>query len=217
MSETAGASEHENRRSPRVCVYVDGFNLYFGLKDRGWKRYYWLDIWLLAENLTRQGRTDAVKYFTAHVKGNPPKEQRQQAFLHALNHHRPALQITYGHYLIKPWQCRRCGGRSDIPEEKMTDVNIATSLIGDAYEDAFDVAILVSADSDLVPPIRRIRSLWPEKKVIVAFPPKRSSNNLRQVAHGTFYINEKTIRVSQLPNPVRKQDGTELWRPKEWR
>jgi uncharacterized LabA/DUF88 family protein len=201
----------------RLAVYVDGFNLYFGLRDARWKRYYWLDIWLLEENLARGGQVRLVKYFTAHVKGNPPKEQRQQAFLHALAHHRPALRIIHGHYLLKSWQCRRCGTVWRIPEEKKTDVNIATNLLGDAYEDLFDTAILVSADSDLVPPIEMIRSLWPDKRIVVAFPPRRSSNDLRKTAHGAFFINEKTVRVSQLPNPVTKPDGGQLWKPVEWK
>jgi hypothetical protein len=28
----------------RVITYVDGFNLYFGMRSRGWRRYYWLDV-----------------------------------------------------------------------------------------------------------------------------------------------------------------------------
>ena len=28
----------------RVNAYIDGFNLYFGLKSKGWRRYYWLDL-----------------------------------------------------------------------------------------------------------------------------------------------------------------------------
>ncbi len=27
----------------RVIVYIDGFNLYFGLKSKGWRRYFWLN------------------------------------------------------------------------------------------------------------------------------------------------------------------------------
>ena len=29
----------------RVSVYVDGFNLYYGLKSKGWRRYYWLNLY----------------------------------------------------------------------------------------------------------------------------------------------------------------------------
>ena len=39
----------------------------------------------------------------------------------------------------------------------MTDVNIATAMLTDAYRDRFDTALLVSADSDLVPPVRAAR------------------------------------------------------------
>jgi uncharacterized LabA/DUF88 family protein len=216
MTQNSLSADSTAASCRRIAVYVDGFNLYFGLKDAGWKRHYWLDIWQLAENLVRGGRLCLVKYFTAHVKGNPPKQQRQQVFLQALAAHRPRLQIICGHYLLKQWQCRKCGNISQMAEEKKTDVNIATNLLGDAYEDLFDAAIVVSADSDLVPPIEMIRSLWPEKRVVVGFPPKRASKELRKVAHNTFYINEAAIRVSHLPNPVVKADGGQLSKPVGW-
>ena len=38
----------------------------------------------------------------------------------------------------------------------MTDVNIATQMIIDAYQDKYDTAMLISGDSDLVPPIKAI-------------------------------------------------------------
>jgi len=31
----------------RVITYIDGFNLYFGLKSKDWQRYYWLNLQLL--------------------------------------------------------------------------------------------------------------------------------------------------------------------------
>ena len=79
----------------RTMAYVDGFNLYYGLKSKGWKRYYWLDVWRLAENLMRHGQLIGVKYFTACVRANPPKEARQQAYLGALRAHRPEVEIIY--------------------------------------------------------------------------------------------------------------------------
>ena len=44
--------------------------------------------------------------------------------------------------------------------EKMTDVNIATHLIIDAFQDRYDMAMLISGDSDLVPPIKAVHSLY---------------------------------------------------------
>ena len=52
----------------RVIAYIDGFNLYFGLKDKGWQRYYWLDVTRLAENILEPNSVlMGVKYFTARV------------------------------------------------------------------------------------------------------------------------------------------------------
>ena len=56
----------------RVRMYVDGFNLFYGLRARGWRRYYWLDLHRLAENLLRPGqRLDAVRYFTSRLEYDP--------------------------------------------------------------------------------------------------------------------------------------------------
>lgn len=35
----------------RVIAYIDGFNLYFGLKSKNWKKYYWLNVHGMAESL----------------------------------------------------------------------------------------------------------------------------------------------------------------------
>ena len=40
---------------PRVIAYIDGFNLYFGLKSQGWQRYFWLNVQSLATNLLKPG------------------------------------------------------------------------------------------------------------------------------------------------------------------
>jgi hypothetical protein len=37
--------------SPRVIAYFDGFNLFFGLKSKGWKQFYWLDVHAVARAL----------------------------------------------------------------------------------------------------------------------------------------------------------------------
>ena len=39
-------------KSERVIVYIDGFNLYFGLRSKGWKKYYWLNLKEFSRSLT---------------------------------------------------------------------------------------------------------------------------------------------------------------------
>ena len=38
---------------PRVIAYVDGYNLYHGLKAKNWQRFYWLNIPALAGHLLK--------------------------------------------------------------------------------------------------------------------------------------------------------------------
>jgi len=49
----------------RVIAYIDGYNLYYGLREQGWKRYYWLNLQKLAGQFLRQvppaiGRPDQM-------------------------------------------------------------------------------------------------------------------------------------------------------------
>ena len=37
----------------RVIAYVDGFNLYHGLRAKGWKRFYWLNLPALVRRLLK--------------------------------------------------------------------------------------------------------------------------------------------------------------------
>jgi uncharacterized LabA/DUF88 family protein len=213
----------------RVFAYIDGFNLHFGLRDAGFHRYYWLNLQALAAGLLKPGqRLVCTKYFTARVsggrRGDPQalakaweeKRKRQSLFLEAVAT-LPDLQTFEGHFLSKTVECRNCGGGWRTHEEKMTDVRIATEMLTDAFADSFDVALLISADSDLVPPVSAIRSLFPRKRIIAAFPPKRSSEQLKKAVNGWLAIGEDKLRQSLFPDRIRKPDGFLLERPAKWR
>jgi hypothetical protein len=66
--------------------------------------------------------------------------------------------------------CKSCKATYRAREEKESDVNIATHLVSDAYEDLFDQAFLVTNDSDLVGPLRFLRARFPKKKVKIIVP-----------------------------------------------
>jgi len=102
-------------------------------------------------------------------------------------------------------------------EEKMTDVNIACHMLTDAMAGRFDVALLISGDSDLVPPVQNIRQHWPNKRVIAVFPPNRHSKALKDAVHGYVNINEYNLRQCLLPDVVRLQSGETAERPDHWR
>ncbi|MGD0004503.1 MAG: NYN domain-containing protein [Anaerolineaceae bacterium] len=201
----------------RVITYIDGFNLYFGLKSNRWQRYYWLDLLLLSKNLLKPNQQlDYTKYFTSRVANPPDKRIRQNTYLEALAT-LPNFSITYGKYQHNPHTCRNCGYIEIIPSEKMTDVNIAVELLGDAYEDNFDTALLISADSDLTTPIEKVRRLFPKKRVVSIFPPGRASKELAKVADACFHLGRGVISKSLFPAKVRKADGYILTCPAKWR
>ena len=201
-------------------MYIDGLNLYYGMKSMGWRRYYWLDLQRLSERLLRPyQRLQFVRYFTAKFLPDdnaPGRVERQDAYLQALSS-LPKVRIQYGFHLEKTITCPYCGSGIRRYEEKMTDVNIAAALLEDANNDLFDAAILISADSDLTRPIEVVRQKFASKRVRVAFPPKRHSLHLSEVATAAFTIGRKRIAQSQLPDPVVKPDGYEIAKPASWR
>lgn len=202
----------------RVNAYVDGFNLYFGLKAAHLKKYYWLDLDALVKSLLKAGQQFGVThYFTTPIRDNHRNEAdrfRQIDYLQALATR--GVGIQYGHYLEKTRTCRRCGASWNDYEEKMTDVNLAVQLVVDAFDDKFDVALIISGDSDLTTPVKCVRRRFPDKRLIVAFPPRRHSAELKRAAHGYLTIGEDKLRGSQLPERIVKPNGHVLTRPVTW-
>lgn len=98
----------------------------------------------------------------------------------------------------------------------MTDVNIAVEMLSDAYWDVFDVALLISADSDLSAPVRAINTLFGQKRVVVPFQPQRFSAQLQGLAHAFIHIGRATISKSVFPDRIQKADGFILSKPPEW-
>ena len=98
----------------------------------------------------------------------------------------------------------------------MTDVNMAVQMLTDAYKDLFNTAILISGDSDLTTPVTTLRQQFPSKRLIVAFPPGRKSNELSKASNGFLTIGEAHLRQSQFPNEVTRPDGYVLTRPATW-
>ena len=200
----------------RIITYIDGFNLYFGLKSAGMKRFYWLNLQLMVQNLLKAHQELVfTKYFTSRVSYPADKQRRQSTFIEALETLND-LRVYYGHYQANPQRCRKCGNKVMIPSEKMTDVNIAVEMMSDAYQNLFDVALLVSADSDLTAPILAIKNLFPQKRVIVVFPLQRHSAQLQHLAHGYLQIGRANLAKSVFPDKVQKADGFVLQRPPEW-
>lgn len=185
----------------RVIAYIDGYNLYFGLRAAGWRKYLWLNLQVLVRNLLKPNQELILtKYFTAIDA------------LRTLDN----FEIFFGQFQANPRRCRKCGHNENVSQEKMTDVNIAVEMMKDAFQNSFDTALLISGDGDLTAPVAAVKNLFPSKRIIIAFPPQRKSYRLQEQAHGSFIIGRNNIAKSLFPQEVVSSGGHVLRRPEEW-
>jgi len=211
-----------------VVVYIDGFNLYFGIRwqaikqgsqeepDPRWYSYLWLDLHAMCTRmLTDRQDLVAIKYFTAPIIGGKKKKERQNAYLDAIRT-LPKVEVIFGRFEPDRKECDYCGKSNLHPQEKKTDVNIATRLICDGLADIYDTAILVTADSDLIPAIQAIKKLKPNKRIIVAFPPNRYSKELEDATHAKITIWEPMLRKNGLPAIIKRNGLADVVRPEKY-
>lgn len=207
-------------KEQKVIVYVDGFNFYYGLKNSPqWKRYYWLDIVGLFEKFMRNDQDlVAVKYFSARPLNNKDKFDRQQAWFMA-NDENPKFNLVLGKYLEKTIECRRCHYKMKTFEEKESDVRIATQIVSDAKSGMCDIAIVVSADSDMKPAIELAQLSG--IKVYVYFPPNHYSNaiaNMPGMCITQLQHYGSRFRQSIFPDEITLQkSGYILHIPAKWK
>jgi uncharacterized LabA/DUF88 family protein len=201
----------------RVMVYIDGYNLYYGLRERYNSKYKWLDLQLLAESfISSDMELSGVKYFTAITKNNSNTQKRQAIYLKALETNCNKIEIIKGRFLSKIKRCRACRATYQTFEEKKTDVNIACHIVNDAYQELYDVIYIVSGDSDLVPPVEILKIHHPNIKTIIVNPPKRKSSELCNTAGSWFTIGKQKLQLSQLPDELHTKSGAILHCPSQW-
>jgi len=208
----------------RTIVYIDGFNFYYRcLKG---SRYKWLNpVVLCRDVLSSMNHVVGVQYYTARVNArpdDPDQPVRQDTYLRALRT-LPEVSIHLGHYLTKPVRLPLANPVNGQPrvvevlraEEKGSDVNLASHLVRDAFRAEFDVAVVISNDSDLYEPIRIVTQelgkpvglLVPEGVVISA--------KLKPVASFIRTIRRTALARSQFPDRLTDGNGA-FQKPSRW-
>jgi len=226
----------------RTSVYIDGFNFYYGcMKFSPWK---WLDIGAFLRLKLPKNRIDSIKYFTARIvpRSDPSQAVRQQTYLRALAT-LPEVEIIYGHFLASP---KTLPVASTVPghpgfqagpiqyvevmntEEKGSDVNLATHLLVDGWQGKYDVAIVISNDSDLAYPVRVVRTILGRRIGVIApildpdtrslpskYRPRVQSRELTVAASFVWKITPSELATTQFP--VDLHDGTGIFhKPAHW-
>jgi hypothetical protein len=205
----------------RTVVYVDALNFYYGsLKGSGWK---WLNLQQVFERLLSHDHLVKVHYCTAMIQG--PGWQRQQAYLDAMHKACPKVQVTFGNMKKRQRVCgvRTCnkpGAKFWHPEEKRTDVNLAVHMVDDAYQGLCDRMVLVTGDTDLVPPIQLIRGRFPQLDLRVYVPAahklRKEVHELAQHVHRLKMLPRPLLRQCLLPETVEHPDDRLIREPSEW-
>lgn len=172
--------------------------------------------------VTTSGQPHTVLHVHPLVSPSDPTQgQRQQAYLRALRTV-PDLSIHDGHHLAKKKRRPLASPPSTGPrtveiletEEKGSDVNLASLLLLDAFEDDDELAVVMSNDSDLQAPINLAR-IRLNKEVGVFDPSRRRSFQLHKAASWYRSLRRGPLMASQFPGTLRDSQGI-ITKPSGW-
>ncbi len=206
----------------RTNVYVDGFNLYYGcLRHTSFK---WLDLNALCRNvLAKHHVINRIRYFTALTKptpSNPDKHVRQQAYNRALATI-PNLTVHLGSFQSNPCMRPQVSDGKLVrvidTKEKGADVNLASYLLLDGFQKDYEVAVVLSNDSDLTEPIRLVRY---ELKLGVGIlnPHANHAYELKKIPPKFHLkITRDHLLASQFPSEITDAKGRTIHKPERWR
>lgn len=99
-------------------------------------------------------------------------------------------------------------------EEKGSDVNLATHLLMDGFRGLYQVAVVVTNDSDLAEPIRIVR-LELGLEVIILNPHLKPSAELNRAATFIRPIRKGPLQASQFPPTMADSKGV-FSKPTSW-
>lgn len=135
----------------RIMIFIDGSNLYHGAKAVLGEAK--LDFEKLIEKLVSLDRDrELVRtyYYNAvlDMKDDENGYKAQQRFFHRLSFI-PNFEVKLG----------RLEKHGDKKVEKGVDVEIATDMLFFAYQNLYDIAILISGDGDFASAIEKVKNL----------------------------------------------------------
>jgi hypothetical protein len=193
---------------PVTVCYVDGFNLFHGLRDLGTPAYKWLCLRTLAQSYLKPGDVlQRVIYFTAIADWNPDKARRHRKYIAALEAR--GIEVVKSRFQRVDKHCRSYSRYCAFQEEKETDVALACRVLIDATTAVAEKQIIVTADTDQVPLFRHIREQCPKVHLFLAAPPGRlrRAYALRDLAHAYDEIHPQRLGACLLPRNVSDTSG----------
>lgn len=206
----------------KAYVYIDGFNLYYGCIKGG--DCHWLDVSKLCALYLPEYDVMQIRYYTAYITprdDDPDQIERQRVYIRALKTI-PNLSVHFGRFFSKKKDMYLAKSKPGKPEfatvirteEKGSDVNLATHLLHDGVKSLYDVAVVVSNDSDLLEPIRILRRDY-GLTVGLLNPQKKPSKHLRKNTDFVKQIRKGPLKACLFPPTLSDQKGT-ITKPPSW-
>ena len=177
----------------RATLFIDGNNFYYKLKDvvsAQQEAYRMIDLHYrnFAQALTKQNAPTDIRYYIGAVKRQSGTDREKAEKMYAGQQKLIARLRSHGAQVI-------LGSLIQHPDrsfhEKGVDVRLAVEMIRLAREDQYDVAYLLSSDTDLVPAVEEVHSF--NKKVVYVGMPKGQSFGLTKAADYTILLREEDI------------------------
>ena len=161
----------------RVVLYIDGSNFYYGLKsiygeEKELSNFNFLK---LGEKLSEERDLICIYYYNAPLdyKNNPGKYAKQQKFFDKVK------TTDKVKLILSRLQKRKIKGTDKYYYViKGDDIHLASDMIKGAYENMYDVTILVSGDGDFIPAVKIVQEK--EKLVENAYFKQSLSWHLKQ-------------------------------------
>jgi hypothetical protein len=94
-------------------------------------------------------------------------------------------------------------------------VNLAAHLVNDAHKGAFQVAVIISNDSDLVEPVKIVRHELHLPVGVLNPIPRHPSHELRENASFYKRIRSGVLSASQFPTHLTDSTGP-FHKPPSW-
>lgn len=228
----------------RAFFYIDGFNFYY-LRTKHQPEFKWLNMKAMADEIVPDGTTvEKVNYYTARVSGKIDTDApRRQSSLIAAMRTVPEIEIHFGRFLYqtqwaglaKPLRAKPDNYVWNEPapevveikkaEEKGSDVNLGVHMVRDAFIDAYDIAYVLTNDTDLVEPLRIVKEEIGKKICLIApnRPGRHVKNNspipaetLKKWCDSVHYLDDRELAASQFPQNINRTGKKPVSRPASW-
>lgn len=195
----------------RVCVYIDGFNLYHAIAELNDHRLKWLNMRSLAASYVKpHEQLEKVYFFTAVLTWKADKQARHKNYMAAQR--AVGVEVVESNFRRVRKFCFPHTRWCKNYEEKQTDVAIAAAILADAANDRFQRAVLMTADSDQIPLVKTLREVYPDKRITLSAPPGRAdrARELGAVVHDRTPLTIGRLHAHRLPRDVLDENGSKV-------